>query len=237
MGTKTKDKETKNETALAIKDSAYLLFKSSAEDTAQAIKVNIGGGGMEVTGLPRMAIPSAGGLAFDYPTIEGSEPKKEVEGVIVSFNDFRAYWASEFDGGQSAPDCFSNDLQQGIGEPGGDCNTCSFSQWGSAEKGNGQACTLKRKLLFIPEDRTLPIIVDAPPSSLQNIKAYFLNLCSYGKKFYHIVTKFSLEVDKNPNQIKYSKIKLSMVRELDEAEKVLIDSYVESIESSIGKNN
>lgn len=235
MTSKQKTKDT--ETSLAIADSSYLLFRSSADETAQAISVNIGGGGMDVTGLPRMTIPTAGGQAFDYPTIEGSEPKKEVEGVIVNFNDFRAYWDKDFDGGQTPPDCYSNDLQIGIGAPGGECSSCSFSQWGSGNKGSGQACTLKRRLLFIPEDRTLPIIVDAPPSSLKSIKEYFLNLCSFGKKFYHIVTRFSLEADKNPDGIKYSKLKLNMIRELDEAEKVLIDSYVESIEQSMGQNN
>jgi hypothetical protein len=223
------------ETSLAIKDSNYALFRSSVEETGEAIKVNVGGN-LEATGLPKMSIPSGGGSSFDYPTLEGIEPKKDVEGVIVSFNDFRAFWDSPYDGGQTPPDCYSNDLQIGIGEPGGECPSCPNSQWGSDANNSGQACTLKRRLLFIPEDRTLPVVLDVPPSSLKPAREYFLNLASFGKKFFHTVTKFSLETDKSGDGIKYSKLKLERVRDLDDAEKVLIDSYEKSIKESMGQN-
>jgi hypothetical protein len=231
--TTTKEKET----SLAIKDSSYLLFRSSANETTEAIKVNLGEGGMEPTGLPKISIPAGGGQSFDVPTLEGTEPQKTVEGVIVNFNDFRTYWEEGFDGSGTPPDCYSIDSRSGVGTPGGECSSCPLSQWGSSADGKGQACNLKRKLMIVPEDRNLPIVLDVPPSSLKPIKDYFLNLASFGKKFYHIISRFSLEVDKSKGGIKFSKLKIEMARPLDETEKDMIDKYVSSIEASMTKDN
>jgi hypothetical protein len=87
--------------------------------------------------------------------------------------------------------------------------------------------------MIVPEDRNLPIVLDVPPSSLKPIKDYFLNLASYGKKFFHIVSRFSLEVDKSKGGIKFSKLKIEMARPLDETEQTMIDKYVLSIEASM----
>ena len=231
--TATKEKET----SIAIKDSSYLLFRSSANETTEAIKVNLGEGGMEATGLPKISIPAGGGQSFDVPTLEGTEPKKTVEGVIVNFNDFRTYWEEGFDGSGTPPDCYSTDSRVGVGTPGGECSSCPLSQWGSASDGKGQACNLKRKLMIVPEDRNLPIVLDVPPSSLKPIKDYFLNLASFGKKFYHIISRFSLEVDKSKGGIKFSKLKIEMTRPLDETEQAMIDKYVMSIEASMSTGN
>ena len=50
--------------SLVIADSKYLLFRSSPEETAAAIKVNMGGSGLDLSTLPRIKIPSGGGSAF-----------------------------------------------------------------------------------------------------------------------------------------------------------------------------
>jgi len=227
--------EATKETGLIIPDSKYLLFRSSPEETAGAIKVNMGGSGLDMTSLPRIKIPSGGGSSFEVPTLGGSEPKKTVEGIICYFTDFRTYWEDPDTAG-NPPDCTSDDMETGKGTPGGSCDACPLSQWGSGRKGTGQACSTKRKLLLIPSDRSLPIVLDAPPTSLKTVKGYFQNLASFSKKYFHVMSALTLEIDKTEGGIKYSKLNIGMVRELDAKEKAVMDIYAASIESSVGGN-
>lgn len=222
--------------SLVIADSKYLLFRSSPEETAGAIKVNMGGSGLDLSTLPRIKIPSGGGSAFEVPTLEGTEPSKTVEGVICYFNDFRTYWADPEAQG-TPPDCSSNNMSEGRGDPGGNCILCPMGAWGSGKSGTGQACSTKRKMLIITSDRSLPIVIDAPPTSLKSVKAYFQNLASFSTRFYHVMSEISLDVDKNDKGIKYSKLNVKMKRKLDDKERAIMDIYVGSIESSVGEGN
>jgi hypothetical protein len=228
--------DSKASNSLVIADSKYLLFRSSPEETAASIKVNMGGAGLDLSTLPRIKIPSGGGLAFEVPTLEGTEPSKTVEGVICYFNDFRTYWEdSEAQG--TPPDCSSEDMDQGRGDPGGACGVCPMSQWGSGKNGTGQACATKRKLLIVPSDRSLPIMIDAPPTSLKSVKAYFQNLASFSTRFYHVMSEFSLEADKTDKGVKYSKLNVKMSRKLTDKEREIMNLYVASIEATISGGN
>jgi hypothetical protein len=62
-----------------------------------------------------------------------------------------------------------------MGKPGGDCHKCPLAQFGSAvdqkgQPGKGQACKSMRMLLFLRQDDMIPMIVNLPPTSLQNAK-------------------------------------------------------------------
>ena len=52
----------------------------------------------------------------------------------------------------------------------------------------------------------LPLVVVAPPSSLQPVRKYFLRLASKGVAYHGVVTRLALTEDKNRESIKYSKI-------------------------------
>ena len=81
------------------------------------------------------------------------------------------------------------------------------------------------------------VVIDAPPTSLKSVKAYFQNLASFSTRFYHVMSEFSLDVDKNDKGIKYSKLNVKMKRKLDDKERAIMDIYVGSIEASVGEDN
>jgi len=165
--------------------------------------------------LTRIRIPSAGGLAWTVPTMDGPKAFEVVEGVIVGHNLQRAYWAESFaaTGGGSPPDCSSLDAEIGQGDPGGVCKDCPFAQFGSAigddgEMGDGQACRLVRIVYVMRPNSLIPTVIPVPPSSLKVMKAYLMQLSENGLQASGVITRFGLSQDKSKKRgITYSKVK------------------------------
>jgi len=214
-------------TAIAKTESNYPVLCGDTESTFAAIKDNLGSDGLKMEDLDRVKVPSGGGIAFEVPTLEGTDSIKELEGVVVAFKDIRVYWENQFEGGGAPPDCSSEDCVTGTGNPGGQCSMCPMAEFGS--KGNGQACQQKRVLLVLVEGRTLPISIIAPATSLKNIKKYFLRLASVGKRYSDVVTKFTLVKEKSGDGIEYSQIDASVARQLEPEECDGAKSYGEAI--------
>ena len=232
-----KEEEAAKETSnlATIPDSKYKLFRDSVEESMEATEVNSCGAGMDIGNLPRIKIPSGGGSSFEVPTENKPVAKTTVEGIIAYATDFRTYWSDPETAG-NPPDCTSGDTLTGRGEPGGTCAVCPMSEWGSGRNGKGQACSTKRKIFIIMENSTLPLVLDAPPTSLNPIKSYFNNLGVFSKQYCHVVSTLSLEIDKTDKGIKYSKLKIGMVRELDAHEKLLMRVFKASVESAYNKS-
>jgi len=223
-------KQDESSTAVATKASTYpVCDPKKGEKLAIIMKENVGqDGGANL--LDRITMPSGKGGDYQVPGIDGELPMKEMEVVIGLFNDHRVYFEKPFgDGGSEKPDCHSEDMDKGVGAPGGDCHACPFNEYESADKGKGKACSEKRLLMLFLPGRFLPIKLDAPPTSLQNIRKYFLRLASEGKLYRHVVTKFALEKDKSDKGVEFSKIAVSYIRDLTADEKVGIDNYVEAL--------
>lgn len=165
--------------------------------------------GQDVTefNLARVRIPAGGGTSWEVPTLTGTEPAKELQGVVVFYKNSRSYWEEDYSGGNEPPDCSAADAKhaRASGEieipaavdEGGRllCDTCKFSEWGSSESGSGrgQACKMTRQLFLIVPDRMLPLVVSLPPTSLKRASQYFLTLADYSKDYKRIITKISLE--------------------------------------------
>jgi len=107
---------------------------------------------------------------------------------------------------------------EGIGDPGGPCDKCPKNEWESAEKGKGKACVQKRNFLLLLPNQMIPVKLDAPPTSLQNLRKYFLRLASFSCPFNKVITNFSLSKDKNDKGIEYSKIEVKMQKKLSDIE-------------------
>lgn len=211
------DKLAKVETFAALAPVENDLGFNPAEVMAE----NVGAGGMDPSKLDRIKIPAGGGTAWELPTLDGKgDVAKELTGIIVAKRDVRSYYATKYTGGNEPPECYSLDCVNGVGEPGGNCETCPFSQWGTAkdDEGNftdGQACKQRLMLLFIQKNSTLPMVINVPASSLKTMTPYFVRLGGAGLPFWCVVTNLTLVKDKTAAGIPYSQVQPEYVRTLD----------------------
>jgi hypothetical protein len=198
---------------------------------SEVMAENLGAGGLSPNDLDRVKTPAGGGTAWEIPTLDGKgDIAKELEVIIVAASDVRAYYSDKFNGDNSPPDCFSSDCITGNGDPGGPCDACEFSQWGTAVDDNGeptggQACNKRKMMLCIGKDSTLPFVISAPPSSLKSIAKYFMRLAGASLPYYGVVTSLTLEKAKSGGGITYSLIVPEFVRTLTEEEVPAIQQY------------
>ena len=192
-----------------VKAEDYALMRQTdgVAGLPEILKENVGDAGLGVFDLDRIKIPSGGGQAWEIPTLDGVEVSKSVEGIIIAHRDPRSYWEQSLDesGGGSPPDCSSLDGRTGVGNPGGDCGSCQFAQWGSKE-GGGQACKQMKMLFILRADDLLPLAVFLPPTSITPMRKYLLRLAGKGIPFYTAVTKLELEPAQSKSGIAYSKV-------------------------------
>jgi hypothetical protein len=76
-----------------------------------------------------------------FNTVTGENYGKLIQIVPLMFFKNRVYFRDKKEGGGIL--CRSDDMVNGIGEPGGKCATCPMNQFGSAKngEGKGKACT------------------------------------------------------------------------------------------------
>ena len=212
-----------------------LSSEASLETVQEAISEHVGVGGITEFAFDRIKIPSGGGLSFTVNTLEGEEMVKSITGVIVLARDARAYWEQSMEegGGNQPPDCHSNDGSVGIGNPGGDCAKCPFSQFGSDTKvvkgvtvaGKGQACKAIRGLFLLTGNSLLPTVLSLPPTSLKAIKQYMLRLAGQGVPYWSVYTKIGLEKSKNDGGVEYAKATFTFVGKLSPDQKEKAKAY------------
>ncbi|HDZ38112.1 MAG TPA: hypothetical protein ENH62_07485 [Marinobacter sp.] len=208
----------KNGTALAkIGDQEFAILKVGMAGMLESLRENIGDESLAPFELDRVKIPAGGTQAWTIPTVDGEIVAKDFTGVIVYHKLGRVYWRESIDdgGGNTPPDCCSDDNVTGIGEPGGECNKCPFAQFGSSNKGKGQACKQVKLLFVVRETALLPIVVSLPPTSLKPAKQYMLRLASNALPYYSVLTRFGLEKAINGSGVDYSRAVLSLAERLN----------------------
>jgi len=173
-------------------------------------KSNLGPRGIDINQLDRIQVPSGGAMTFEIHGTEGSETARFVTGVVGAWRDARMYYKSAYGEGQKKPpDCKSLDGVMGTGDPGGECETCPFAQFGSDKTGRGQACKQIRQILFVREGQIVPDLISVPPTSLKNVRQYFLRLMSSRTPYWGIVTNISLEPAQNAGGTRYARMVFS----------------------------
>lgn len=213
----------------------YLIAKAST-DAMAVIKENMGGHEVSAFDLDRVKFPSSGGIAWEVPTLDGSDIAKEIVGIIIYKRRGRVYYDMPFDGTLQPPKCSSPDGEIGQGDPGGVCKTCPMSQWGSARGADGsaergQACSERELLFILREDDILPIIISIPPTSLRVSTQYALRLASRATRYWHVTTGLELVKVQNANGIPYSQLKLSVVSKLNPQEVERIAAIVKGYQN------
>lgn len=213
--------------------ASYAVMQAEPDALGAMLRTNVGPQGLSVFDLDTVKTPAGGGTTFVVPTIDGEEEAKELRGVIVGFKDLRSYWRTGFDesGGGTPPDCSSQDMVRGEGDPGGDCARCPFSKFGTS--GRAQACTQRRLLFLLRECDLLPIVVSVSPASLKVVRQFFLRLASHATPYYGVVSSVTLVRDKNRDGIQYSKILISAAGRLTPEETARMHGYAEALRPAL----
>lgn len=179
---------------------------------------------------PILKIPSGGALYFEID----DEAVKELVGVIIHHGPRNIYYATEFDGQNSPPDCSSNDGITGfelIPDAGeGEeqytaklCAECPFNKYGSDRSGNGKACKEKHQLYILINNKLIPFSFLLPVSSTTPLNAYATRLFNNGQFLNEVLTSFTLEKATSKGGIVYSKLVLKKLRDLTEDELKVIE--------------
>lgn len=195
----------------------------------------------------RIKFPSGGLNAFQ--TSDGGILQPPINMIFVVVQKTRAFWPDSDTQG-TPPLCTSPDGLQGLfnaadstgveaamrypaihpalrllNDPhaaGGPfaCAGCPLNQYGTADKGNGKACKELRRALVFVEGWSAPALLTIPPSSLGNWDTYASALRNKGIPYFAAWTQVELTQEKNGAGIKFSKLKLTMIRKVNEAEAV-----------------
>jgi hypothetical protein len=190
--------------------------------------------GLNLT-FERIRIPAGGGLAFEVPSDNPDSPDtvKEFRAVILHQHDVHVYYRDKYTGGNTPPDCASNDGEIGRTHDGEikTCNGCPLNSFNTAAEGEGKACKQKRELYILRAGESLPIIITLPNGSLAEFTRYITRLASKDKAPKDVVTKFSLRKAQNKSGIIFSQAVLTLDRDLTPAEAAVIDPFAEQIKA------
>lgn len=195
-------------------------------DLAETITEELDGLG-EIT-FDVVKIPSGGGRAFEVPGDDPENPDTvtELTGIIVAHYPYYAYWASEFTGDNTPPDCCSTDGKIGTVTETGErrlCADCPFNEYGSDDRGIGKACQNKHRIFLLREGDVLPLELALPATSLRPFKDYVAKkvlLTSKPKKLWQVITKITLKPALSKTGIKYSQAAFARVGTLENAAEI-----------------
>jgi hypothetical protein len=211
----------------------YMVSKFDIEDIGEIIQENLGGEQFDIQSLNKIKVPSGGSKTWTIQTSAGEKDVPAINGVCIYNKVVRVYYAKAFGEGNTnaPPDCYSKDGLMGIGNPGGPCINCHFSQFGSSPDGKKTACPSRRLMFFLMEDSMLPSVLSVPPSGLKDAKKYLLNLSSEGKRVTSVVTQLTLRKEKSSGGIDYSAIEFKELGPVNDPEKFM--AYAKTFKSII----
>lgn len=194
-------------------ESPFAVLRMAPDEAQELLQDALGGDTLSFSDLDRIKVPSGGGQSWEIPSLTGDVSARVLEGVIVHKEDRRAYWPYTVedrpDDSDGRPDCQSTDLIMGIGSPGGECSSCPFNEFNSDIKGGpGKACKETRQLFVLTKNDLLPIVLTVPPTSLRNVREYFVRLLRAQVSPLSVVTSIGLEKADN-GKFKFSKVTLT----------------------------
>lgn len=182
--------------------------------------------------LDRVKLPAGGGTAFEIPSAEGEDPEmaKEITGVIVYNHPAYAYYHDKYTGGNNPPDCGSFDGVNGIGNPGGNCQSCPYNKFGSGD-GQSKLCKNKRMLYILREGELFPITISLPTGSLKSFTNYVKSQLSRGRKLNQVVTKITLKKTTNASGIAFAQAVFGFVRMLSAEERAAVAGVTDTVKA------
>lgn len=224
--TETKSQEVQ---APALTQNFPLPVGDSQIDLSNILAENLGDETLSPFDLDRVTVPPGGVTTFQLP---GEEESKTLDGVIIKAQKSRAFWKESMGGeGGSPPDCVSYDMEHGIGEPGGECETCPNNKFGSGQSGHNKACKETMHIYMLQAEMLLPIIIQVPPSSLRNYKKYAGRLISKARSINGVVTRFSLKKENSKGGTAYASLQMEDVGDLSQEQYKAVQDYRKGLDS------
>lgn len=165
--------------------------------------------------LRRVHVATGGMEVFET---EDKQVTQTLQGIIAAVQPGRAYYASDYRAGSTTPpDCTSiATLSRGIGNPGGDCETCPYNQWFSDPKGGrGKACKEIRRFAIVGSQGRW--LLALKPTSLRSQALYRDLLRANGAEPWQVETKMTVQRIER-GQWPHGVVAFELVRYLSEAE-------------------
>ncbi len=230
---------------ITLKESEYGGLMKSPSEIAEIIRITVGPAGINMGNLTKIPMPSGKSMMWEVPSIRGIRSEKAIEGIIIHHTDGRAYWEKDYDsagGVKAPPDCSSENLIMGKGNPGGSCAECKFNAWGSAtakpgKEARGKACKELKVIFMLPKGKAfLPVYFILPPTSLKPIRNYLFGLASEALRVDQVTTIFGLTKKTNTDGVEHAIVEPSMPEkngELNAEEKKVVAAYVAAIKPAL----
>jgi hypothetical protein len=190
--------------------------------------------GLKEGDLEQIKIPTGGGIQWEMPGAAGGEMVTTFDGVIVGVQTTRTYWPDAFSGASVPPSCTSRDGKIGIGDPGGVCELCPLARWGTGKNGVGTACAERKRVYILRPEGLLPIILNLPVTSINNLRKYQIRLLSQRTPVTVVVTRFGLDRTKNKAGIPYSQAAFTSIGPLPATLAPLAKAYAKTIQTAVG---
>ena len=147
----------------------------------------------DITALPRIRLAQGltpevleGICSAGQWLIPNQQPQSEVIGDIFGVKKQRLLWNRNTTPATIV--CRSDDGEIGIGEPGGNCKECPFSQW---EDGNPPVCELRYEYLIIVDQ--VPYVISLSTRSASKVISQ-LNLALRTKEKVKVALRSSLTI-------------------------------------------
>lgn len=218
---------------IRISDSYPVLAPGS--EAATLMRENMAGDDVGIGDLDRIKVPAGGGTTWEVPSWDGAKAMSSLEGIILHVTRRRAYWKSADPSGDP-PDCSSSDCINGVGDPGGACESCPLNQFGSSQRngkaGRGKACKETAIAFLLMPGQNLPVAIIVPPGSLKVFKQHRLKL---PVAYYACTHKITLKKEKNRDGIGYAQIAWQMTGQLNVEEVDRVKTLASSLREAFDK--
>lgn len=186
---------------------------------------------LDVFSLPRLRVPVGGTTTWELPDGQRVE---SIRAVIIHRQLVRAYWPTAYSGGGQPPACTSLDSITGFGNPGGQCATCRFAQWGSATTADGrpragQACKQITRLFLLLERSILPWLLPLPPTSGKAAREYAVSVTAMGLPLWHVITELSLRRVTSRDGLPFSQVVFQSVGRVSPEQIEYLNGYRQAL--------
>lgn len=188
-------------------------------------------------------------------TVDGAAmPNSRANVIVFAYMEERAYYEGDYDpDNPSSPICYAYGPVDGGAtiaphekskQPQSDkCKGCKHSEFGTAERGKGQACKQSVRLALAPlsskvtgaEFAKQPMaFARVPPTSIKNVKGWLSQFAAEDRPTFAGVTEIEVKPDaKTQFQVKLSKMSDTIAKDLqgpivsriDEAHREIVQPY------------
>lgn len=246
MSKPQKDEATPSQVPAVIGQN--FLAIAQADTIGEVMKENLEGVDLGSFDLPSIKVPTGDVTFFQVATATSPKAVKEFEAIILHHHKCRRYYEKSVDDADdqgAQPDCKSDDGIMGAKNAesqaadkgqGGECAKCPLAQYGTASKGDGQACSERRRLYLLLPDATLPMRLELPPTSLIQWKEFTVCMTNAGIGVKSSVVKIGLMTDTSrSSKKKCVRATFELVGQLEPEQKNLVAGYRDAIMGNIGK--